>query len=228
MQGDGAAESIINALLTINNRESEFDLVVVIRGGGSQIDLDCFDNYDLAAHIAQFPLPVLTGIGHERDETIVDLVAHTKLKTPTAVAEFLIGRSLAFEDKIDLYFSRLYQQMNQIIKEQNQLLLTKEHQIKAIYGNVIFQEANRVTNLKDKLKNQVSRVLQEEKHQIEIKEQALDLLNPENAFKRGYTLTTARGIPITNQDIKIGDVLETYGSRIKLTSSVLEVNKRDD
>ncbi len=90
MQGDKAAASIIAALDRIFEEEEHFDAVVIIRGGGAQADLDCFNNYDLAFHITQFPLPVFTGIGHERDETIADLVANRRLKTPTAVAEFLI------------------------------------------------------------------------------------------------------------------------------------------
>lgn len=90
MQGNKAEESIIEALDRINEYEDVFDTVVIIRGGGSQADLNCFDNYWLAFNIAQFPLPVIAGIGHERDETIVDIVSHTRVKTPTAAAEFLI------------------------------------------------------------------------------------------------------------------------------------------
>lgn len=92
MQGNDASKSIIQALEHIYELEDLFDAVVIIRGGGSQLDLSCFDDYDLALNITQFPLPVLTGIGHEKDESIADMVAHTRLKTPTAVAEFLISK----------------------------------------------------------------------------------------------------------------------------------------
>lgn len=90
MQGDKTTESVIAALDKIYEYESVFDVVVLIRGGGSQTDLGSFDTYDMAANIAQFPLPVIAGIGHERDETIVDRVAHLRVKTPTAAAVFLI------------------------------------------------------------------------------------------------------------------------------------------
>lgn len=90
MQGDKTTDSVIAALERIYEYESVFDVVVIIRGGGSQTDLGCFDSYDMAANIAQFPLPVIAGIGHERDETIVDRVAHLRVKTPTAAAAFLI------------------------------------------------------------------------------------------------------------------------------------------
>ncbi|MBI5539004.1 MAG: exodeoxyribonuclease VII large subunit [Bacteroidia bacterium] len=97
MQGSSAEESIINALNKINEQYLNFDVVVIIRGGGSQADLACFDSYWLAAHVAQFPLPIITGIGHEKDISVVDLVAHTKLKTPTAVAEFILDKFIEAE-----------------------------------------------------------------------------------------------------------------------------------
>jgi len=96
MQGKEAPASIIGALHRIH-RQGGYHLVALIRGGGSQLDLECFDDYDLCNHLAQFPLPVITGIGHERDDTIADMVAHTKLKTPTAVAEFIIQGIAAFQ-----------------------------------------------------------------------------------------------------------------------------------
>lgn len=101
MQGNQAESSIIGALEQIYLYENYFDAVVIIRGGGSQADLSCFDNYNLAYYITQFPLPVITGIGHEKDDSIVDLVAHTRLKTPTAVAEFLISGVAQFDLHLD-------------------------------------------------------------------------------------------------------------------------------
>jgi len=101
MQGNQAETSIIEALEQIFLYEKFFDAVVIIRGGGSQADLNCFDNYNLAYYITQFPLPVITGIGHEKDDSIVDLVAHTRLKTPTAVAEFLISGVAQFDQRLD-------------------------------------------------------------------------------------------------------------------------------
>jgi exodeoxyribonuclease VII large subunit len=98
MQGSEAVPSIINSLEKIYKYEKYFDAVAIIRGGGAAADLACFDNYDLAFHITQFPLPVITGIGHEKDDTIIDLVAHTRLKTPTAVAEFFISGAERFFD----------------------------------------------------------------------------------------------------------------------------------
>jgi len=100
VQGDGAAESIIAAMDNIFSRIDEFDAVAIMRGGGSKSDLSCFDNYELAYYVAQFPLPILTGIGHERDDSVLDLVACVRLKTPTALAAFIIDRAAAFEQEL--------------------------------------------------------------------------------------------------------------------------------
>ena len=107
MQGDEVEKSVINALEQIFQQIDKFDLVVIIRGGGSQLDLNCFNSYWLCYHITQFPIPVLTGIGHERDETIADLVAHTCLKTPTAVAEFIIDQVVEFDSHLNDLNSRI-------------------------------------------------------------------------------------------------------------------------
>jgi exodeoxyribonuclease VII large subunit len=107
MQGDEVEKSVVNALEQIYQQIDQFDLVVIIRGGGSQLDLNCFNAYWLCYHITQFPIPVLTGIGHERDETIADLVAHTSLKTPTAVAEFIIDQVVEFDSYLDDLHGRI-------------------------------------------------------------------------------------------------------------------------
>ncbi len=117
MQGDRVEQSVIDALDRIFDYEELFDAVVIIRGGGSKSDLSCFDNYLLSSNVAQFPLPIITGIGHDRDETIVDLVAHKSMKTPTAVADFLVSKALDFE--------------NELLSLQNQCIETALNQIEA-------------------------------------------------------------------------------------------------
>lgn len=114
MQGSEAPRSITDALEQIFLYEEWFDTVVIIRGGGAQLDLACFDQYELAVHVAQFPLPVITGIGHDKDDTVVDLVAHTRMKTPTAVAEFLIAGALRFSQEL----KELQQQFSELVTGQ--------------------------------------------------------------------------------------------------------------
>ena len=107
MQGDGAENSIISALIDISNDIDSYDAVIIIRGGGSQSDLSCFNNYTLCSYIAQFPLPILTGIGHDRDQSVADIVSHTSLKTPTAVANFLVDTKREFENLLDSYHTAI-------------------------------------------------------------------------------------------------------------------------
>jgi exodeoxyribonuclease VII large subunit len=117
MQGNEAETSIVNALERIFERETDFDVVVIIRGGGAQADLNCFNSYWLSYNITQFPLPVLTGIGHDRDETIADLVAHTNLKTPTAVAEFIISHTSEFDSYLEELAERTIDLANTTTRE---------------------------------------------------------------------------------------------------------------
>ncbi|PKV62857.1 exodeoxyribonuclease VII large subunit [Pontibacter ramchanderi] len=108
VQGNEAPASIVKAMDLIARYSHLFDAIVIIRGGGSQTDLGCFDDYKVAAAIGNAPLPVITGIGHERDESISDLVAHTRQKTPTAVANYLLEKALAFESEVEGLFDSIY------------------------------------------------------------------------------------------------------------------------
>ena len=134
MQGENAEQSIIESLEKIFEFESHFDAVVIIRGGGSKSDLACFDSYDLAYHVSQFPLPVITGIGHEQDDTITDLVAHTRLKTPTAVAGFFIDKLASFEAELEEFQDVLINTTISILNEQK--LRLQLYQQKYISGSV--------------------------------------------------------------------------------------------
>lgn len=128
MQGDKATDSIVAALDRIYAYEDIFDVVVLIRGGGGQTDLGCFDTYDIAANIAQFPLPVIAGIGHERDETIADMVAWRKVKTPTAAAAFLIECFQEFDGHLEELKSDFVVGVKQVIdRERNRQLLCASH-----------------------------------------------------------------------------------------------------
>lgn len=150
VQGSKAEESIMQAFDRIYQYEEFFDVVCLIRGGGSKADLSCFDNYDLAYYITQFPLSVITGIGHERDDSIADMVAHTRMKTPTAVAEFLIERASDFELALDGLQEKIVDEVNDLIgTEKNRityLSLTFAPGVKEIINlkrNILQQKAHR-------------------------------------------------------------------------------------
>ena len=143
MQGAQAEASIISALDAVAARCDEFDAVVVIRGGGSRSDLACFDSYDIALNVAQFPIPVIVGIGHERDRSIVDAVAHTSLKTPTAVAEFIIAHDTDFLSDLEMLKHRLQLASANVIARANNSM--------AQYRSRLFASANYLLSLRKSL-----------------------------------------------------------------------------
>ncbi len=137
MQGDRTEQSVIDALDHINNEIHNFDIVVIIRGGGSQTDLSAFDSYWLAANIAQFPIPIFTGIGHEENESIADMVAHTALKTPTAVANYIIDNVKDFEGSILDLEHRTVDCVTDIIDQENNLLNTLSNSFPVLIRNQV-------------------------------------------------------------------------------------------
>ncbi|MFP4663883.1 MAG: exodeoxyribonuclease VII large subunit [Bacteroidales bacterium] len=122
MQGEDTEASVITALEQIFNADTAFDLVVIIRGGGARTDLSWFDNYNIASHIAQFPIPVFSGIGHERDASVTDMVAHSHIKTPTAVAEAIISHNRGFEENLDNDLDNLLTGVRQYLRNKSEEL----------------------------------------------------------------------------------------------------------
>jgi len=168
MQGDQTEDSIVSALDEVFNHEDFFDVVVIIRGGGSKSDLAAFDNYNIAYHVTQFPIPVITGIGHEQDETITDLVAHTRLKTPTAVAEFLIGLAEAYE-------GMLIEMKNELFKTITSLLSGYKNQVRILSSElsgkiqqVIQGQSDYLTYVSDRLSTSSERSIRDQKKAIRI------------------------------------------------------------
>jgi len=245
MQGDQAPESIINALLEINERKDDFDLVVLIRGGGGQADLDCFDDYNLTSHIAQFPLPVVTGIGHERDVTITDLVAHTKMKTPTAVAEFLVLGLENFDDRLNeslyrieraavrhLQFGSLKLQSlgnklqittNTRINQAHQKLTNQAVALKFASQEHIKLGKVKLQQLGTPLKRVTTHQLEREAQRLELFEKSLALASPESVLKRGYTITRVNGQLIGKAKLKPGDQMETIAAETKVSSEIKSI-----
>lgn len=232
MQGEKTEQSVIAALDRIYNHIDCFDVVVIIRGGGATSDLNSFDSYLLAANCAQFPLPVVTGIGHERDDTILDMVAHTRMKTPTAVAEFLIGcmNQAAFE----------LEELQQDISESATGILSKEKnflqllgvRLPAIVTNRIERNRSLIQMLGNKLpvsvsvllsrrrsllescqmqlQNRAASRLTEETRFLQLTEQFIKMASPDYVLKRGYSLTLKDGKIVKHaSDLAPGDEMVT-------------------
>jgi len=166
MQGNEAPQSVMNALGQIYEYESFFDAVVIIRGGGAQLDLACFDQYELASHVAQFPLPVITGIGHEKDDTVIDLVAHTRMKTPTAVAEFLIGGALRFSQELNEIEKQFIELVNEQLEEKKMVLNDAADSLHQLVKELIVSQNNRLQVAGIQLANQSQRFVKNQENHL--------------------------------------------------------------
>lgn len=166
MQGDSTETSIIQALEKIYEYEEYFDVVVIIRGGGSKSDLAAFDTYDLAFNIAQFPLPVLAGIGHERDQSVVDLVAFQSLKTPTAVAEFLIDKIHQIASEINTLHNDLHNSASEYVGTQKSIVERLSSKLAPLVQVRLSEEKVRVGHLEQNLRHATERFLSLKKNII--------------------------------------------------------------
>lgn len=176
MQGDGAEASIIDALNQIFARLDEFDVVAILRGGGSKSDLSCFDQYELAYNVVQFPLPVITGIGHERDDSVVDLVANVRLKTPTAIATFLIDRMANFEHDIDERSGYVIDMARQYIDSQSQHLERASQRFLLGAQSVVNIQSQRLANIDALTRSALHRFFDSQQMRISSYRQKIGLL----------------------------------------------------
>lgn len=238
MQGEGVEQSVILALEKIykmhqgfKNNE-KFDCVVIIRGGGATSDLSGFDTLALAENVANFPIPIITGIGHERDESVLDMVSHTRVKTPTAAAAFLINHLKVVLDLIEDAEQRISSKVRQQMDVQKIRLLHYSQQIPSLFSLVKTRQEACIDRLQNNLLLSISSRLQEEHHLLdivshniqpvlerkilhechllELLKEKVEALNPELLLQRGYSITFANGKVVKDGSLlKTGDELET-------------------
>ncbi|MBA4300133.1 MAG: exodeoxyribonuclease VII large subunit [Cyclobacterium sp.] len=250
MQGNEAVGSLLLALEKVKSEINGLDIeaVVIIRGGGAQLDLDCFDEYRLGAAIANFPLPVFTGIGHERDETVVDLVAHTRLKTPTAVAEFILSGFREFEENLIMMLQRLDRSTRQQLREEENKIHHYALRTKSLSKNRISLEIEKIKNranrietasknqvkiqaynletLEKGLKRSLNSFLMKQNEKLASQETLLRQLDPDSILKRGYSRTELEGKPIHLIEAKTGDQIETFTQNQKISSTITEIKQK--
>ena len=243
MQGEQVEQSIIQALDRINATRDNWDVVVIIRGGGATSDLSGFDTYDLAANCAQFPLPIITGIGHERDDTVLDMISHTRVKTPTAAAEFLINHVRQTAQELEAYEEVIYQEVPRLLQQEKQRLdsfvtripgqvqmrLQRENfrqekfqnRMKTAWQSRLLQENYRL-QLMPRLLSALQNRVQRETHRLELLAQRVDSASPEKLLKKGYSLTLLDGKVVTDASLlKPGDEVETRLAKGKFRSKVI-------
>lgn len=199
MQGERTSASIIAAMESIMEQLDAFDCVVLIRGGGAVSDLASFDDYELAFNIAQFPLPVIVGIGHERDVTVLDYVANTRVKTPTAAAEFLIARMTAVLDRLKNLGADILRTVTDTVGAQHRQLAYSAARLPLLARAVIENNRHRTgTHLDQAITDAVHNAVRRQKDRLNAHEALLDTLSPEATLRRGFSITRIDGHAVTS------------------------------
>lgn len=210
MQGEQTEQSIINALDRINGYEQLFDGVVIIRGGGATSDLNSFDSYPLAANVAQFPLPIITGIGHERDDTVIDMVANTRVKTPTAAAEWIIARIHEADTSAATLAHTIGEEIRNRILREKQLLQRTTSSLPLLVERRILNERHKAELWSEQLKHTLRTRLDAEKSRLGNMEKTVQLVSPQSLLERGYSLTLHNNKVIKRvTDLAEGEIIET-------------------
>lgn len=243
MQGQNTVTSVIAALERINDYADLFDCVVIIRGGGSTSDLNSFDNYDLAANVAQFPLPVICGIGHDRDNTVVDSVASVRVKTPTAAAEWLLDRAQSALDHVNALTDMVVDSATQMLSGARQQLAYFTSGIPLMADNIVVRHRARLQQIaaaipvvaarridgagKDlafasqRVAMAARQCVANERQRVTGLEKQVELLSPDRVLRRGYSLTLRDGYVVTSaSSLRAGDSLVTRFADGERTSVV--------
>lgn len=245
VQGNDAPNQICQKLIQIYQSQIAYDVVVIVRGGGSQLDFSAFDSYTVARAVARFPIPIITGIGHERNESICDLMARLPTKTPTKAAATIVAHNRSFEESLlqlqkrvvsktneilgtqKLMVQSLY---NQIIRKTHESLNKQQQKLQPLTGSII-QMANRmVNNQQFKLAKATYRLscsaegyIKGEQHKLENFRNTVKLLSPENVLKRGYAIIFMGDKIIKNAaDVKPGESITTIFQDSELISTITE------
>ena len=229
MQGDQVEKTILNALDLILERQDEFDVVVIIRGGGASSDLSGFDTYFLAAACAQYPLPIITGIGHERDDTVLDAVANVRVKTPTAAAEFLIGRMIAVYSQLRELKLRLNRASIRVIRAEHQRFHSLCSKIPALTRSAFLDERHRLDNLSRRMKFGTNAFLTQHKYRLDKLSLQVKSASPFEILKKGYALVISEGKIVSSvENVSLNHDLVLRLSDGELITTVKQKNKNHE
>jgi len=229
MQGEQVEQSVIAALEEIYvqsqqltaNGQKPFDVVCILRGGGATADLSGFDTLALAEHVANFPLPIITGIGHDRDESILDMVSHIRVKTPTAAADLLIDHLQQVLLRIENAQQRITTAISQKLSTYSNRLSTLQTLIPTLALRILSNSHHRIEMLGSRIPVAIERRLTSQKHRLENIEIKLQSFDPQTLLSRGYSITTHQGKIIRDpRQLKVGDKIETRVEKGKFKAIV--------
>jgi exodeoxyribonuclease VII large subunit len=221
VQGEKALGEIIAQFKELKKQYQDFDVVVLIRGGGSTLDLEVFNQYELAETIAKFPIPVVSGIGHQKDVNVCDLVAFNSFKTPTAVADFLIQQLLDFYSRIVTQFDAIVHSIQQTLQEEKFYLSQQKTVIQQVVESYLQQEKEKLNVLPIQLENNIRYFLTVEKSKLQQLATQISANDPKRILEKGYSILLKNGKLITSQhQVNEGDIIENIVKDGKIKSKV--------
>lgn len=223
MQGEQVEESVVAALDAINGVADDFDVVVIIRGGGATADLSGFDTLRLGENVANFPLPVITGIGHDRDESILDMVAWHHVKTPTAAADFLVDNLVKVLTRLDDAAARIANSLAYRMQTEKLRIGRISERIPLLFSTVKTARLANIENLNTRLQQAMKTMFMARRHKLDLIEQRIKPLDPKLMLQRGFTITTRNGKILKDVGkLRCGDEIVT----ITASGSVKSVVKK--
>jgi exodeoxyribonuclease VII large subunit len=221
MQGERVEQSVIAALEHIYDNVDDYDCVVIIRGGGATSDMSGFDTLALAENVAQFPLPVITGIGHDRDESVLDMVSCIRVKTPTAAAAYLINHLGEVNELITNLNERIIRCATMRMEMQKMRLANLSERIPRVFSLVKVKQEARLDALNARITSAIQHVLDRQKHRLEMLGQRAASLDPKILLKRGYSITLKDGKVVHDKEMLTpGDEIETIFEKGTIKSIV--------
>ncbi len=227
VQGAGMEAGIVKRLVEIFTSGKDYDAVVIVRGGGAQTDLLIFDAYDLARAVAKFPIPVFTGIGHTRNESITDLMAYMATKTPTKVAANIIAHNRRFEEKLETHEKTIVSKSLEILANQFLELGQANAVITAAAKDVMHHQLLKLSQISATVKDSAGRMLTNAKNTLLSYTQLVKHLSPETILKRGYALVYHNGKIVTDAGkLAKGDHITTVMATADLQATITKVNKK--
>ncbi len=224
MQGKQVVPEVLTQLANIKKRRKEFDAVIIIRGGGSKIDLSDFDSYELGKMIATYPLPVFTGIGHEIDESVVDMVSAKSFKTPTAVAGFLVRHNMEAEQQIMMLEDYLVTLAQNILAAKKTELDNFSKFIPILASNVTQRAEVHLEQLALSLKRLFAQAVKNNENRLDHLVALIQTTRPENILRKGYSITYMDKKPVLGtKSLKVGDEVETHVKNGKFQSKISKI-----
>jgi exodeoxyribonuclease VII large subunit len=197
MQGQQVESEILACLEAIETKAEEYDAVAIIRGGGGRTDLAAFDNLTLAVKVAYYPIPVLIGIGHEIDQSVLDIVAHRSLKTPTAVADFIVDRNASFESELEEIGTWIKKEAHNRIRTESNKLSDLSHYLNHAVRSKLLNEQGKLVHAKNMIRQSGRHLINRHEQRIDFMETMLKAIDPDHVLARGYSITSHEGKTIT-------------------------------